>query len=243
MQIPPTLDTILFDLDGTLIPMDQDVFLQAYFSRIRQRAVQLGLDPAAFMQALFKGTQAMLQGDRARTNYQRFWEAFTQDMGAEYRALEDPLTDFYATDFNQIQSLMDPPPDAPGLMGCLRAKGYTLILATNPLFPLVAIDSRLGWVGLSAQDFCLVTTYENSHFCKPNLAYYQDILRQAGKTPQQCMMVGNNPLEDMAAGQLGLSLFLVTGHLENPQNLDTSAYPQGDFSALLRLAQSLPALG
>ena len=57
------------------------------------------------------------------------------------------------------------------------------------------------------------------------------------------MMVGNNPLEDMVAGQLGLALFLVTGHLENPKNLDISAYPQGDFPALLRLAQSLPALG
>lgn len=98
-------------------------------------------------------------------------------------------------------------------------------------------------MGLGPQDFALVTTYENSRFCKPNPAYYQDILRQAGKTPQQCMMVGNNPLEDMAAGQLGLALFLVTGHLENPKNLDISPYPQGDFPALLRLAQSLPALG
>ena len=59
MHMPSTLDTILFDLDGTLIPMDQDVFLHAYFSRIQQRAVQLGLDPAAFMGALAKGTKAM----------------------------------------------------------------------------------------------------------------------------------------------------------------------------------------
>lgn len=59
--MPSTLDTILFDLDGTLIPMDQDVFLHAYFSRIQQRAVQLGLDPAAFMGALAKGTKAMLE--------------------------------------------------------------------------------------------------------------------------------------------------------------------------------------
>ena len=63
MHMPSTLDTILFDLDGTLIPMDQDVFLHAYFSRIQQRAVQLGLDPAAFMGALAKGTKAMLENE------------------------------------------------------------------------------------------------------------------------------------------------------------------------------------
>ena len=35
------LDTVLFDLDGTLLPMDQDVFIKAYFGRLARKLAPL----------------------------------------------------------------------------------------------------------------------------------------------------------------------------------------------------------
>ncbi len=39
------LKTILFDLDGTLLPMDQDEFIRDYFQRLAQKVSPLGYEP------------------------------------------------------------------------------------------------------------------------------------------------------------------------------------------------------
>lgn len=49
------------------------------------------------------------------------------------------------------------------------------MLATNPIFPKVATESRIRWAGLQPEDFELYTTYEKTCHCKPNPAYYTDI--------------------------------------------------------------------
>lgn len=234
------LNTILFDLDGTLLPMEQDAFVEAYLGLLGKRAAALGYDPAAFIRALWKGSAAMMQNDGAAPNQKRFWDTFAQLLGPAVLELEGELEDFYATDFNQARSVVGSVPDVRGLLRCLRDKGYGVALATNPLFPPVAVASRLGWVGLSPADFDHITTYQNSRYCKPSLGYYQELLAALGRTPGQCMMVGNNPVDDMAASQLGLRVFLLTDHLENPGGLDISAYPHGDFSGLAALAAALP---
>ena len=111
--------------------------------------------------------------------------------------------------------------------------GKTVILATNPLFPSTATEHRIRWAGLDPKDFLLYTTYDNSRHCKPNPAYYTDILEQAGLKPEDCLMVGNDVAEDMvAAGSLGIRGFLLTDCLINKKNLDISGYPQGSFDEL-----------
>ena len=39
------LTTVLFDLDGTLLPMDQDEFIKDYFVRIAHTMAGHGYDP------------------------------------------------------------------------------------------------------------------------------------------------------------------------------------------------------
>ncbi|MDD4350870.1 MAG: aminotransferase class V-fold PLP-dependent enzyme, partial [Clostridia bacterium] len=38
----------------------------------------------------------------------------------------------------------------------------------------------------------LIVTFENSHGTKPSKAYYQEVLNQIGKSPSECLMVGND---------------------------------------------------
>lgn len=45
-------------------------------------------------------------------------------------------------------------------------------------------------------------------------------------------MVGNDALEDVAARETGMDVFLLTDCLINTKGRDLSAYPKGDFAAL-----------
>ena len=111
-----------------------------------------------------------------------------------------------------------------------------MFLATNPIVPLVAVETRLSWLGLSLEDFSHVTSYENCTTCKPNPAYYGEILQKTGKGPQECLMVGNDALEDTAAMEQGVSVYLITDCLLNPAGRDLGGVPQGSFRDFLAFA-------
>ena len=119
----------------------------------------------------------------------------------------------------------------------MKDRGCRVVLATNPLFPAIATESRARWAGLDPADFERITTYENSRFCKPNPAYYREILESIGEVPENCIMVGNDVGEDMVAQTLGMQVFLLTDCLINKQNADISAYPRGNFADLLEFLE------
>ncbi len=237
-----SLDTILFDLDGTLLPLEQGTFIDTYFGLLAKRVSSLGHDPAPFLKALWEGTGAMLHNDGTRSNSERFWQTFYHLFGDASTDLEADLADFYATDFNETRAILRPQPSLRPLLNHLRAKGYGITLATNPVFPYVAAQSRLGWIGLSPADFDYVSTYENSRYCKPHPGYYEDILAHLGKEPAQCLMIGNSPADDMPAMDLGISVFLLTDHLENAKNISLGDYPQGSFAQMEAFLRGLPAV-
>lgn len=233
-----SLRYILFDLDGTLLPMDQDVFIEAYFGRIAAHMAGHGYEPKAFVKSIWQGTGAMIQNDGSHTNEEAFWQAMSSIHGESIRQCHPILDNFYRTQFPLIRNVCGFDPLAAPTIQRLKELGYTLALATNPIFPAVATENRMEWVGLSPNDFALYTTYENSCFCKPNPEYYREVLEKLGAKPEECLMVGNDATEDLAADQLGIPVFLLTGCLINKQQRDISKYPQGDLNDLLQYIQS-----
>lgn len=234
------LTTILFDLDGTLAPFQQDEFIHTYFKALVRRLVPMGYDGEKLVQALWRGVDAMVQNSGAATNRQVFWDVFTQELGIQALALESILNDFYTREFDGVRSVLRSDVDRSGLLRSLREKGYGLILATNPVFPAAAVGTRLSWVGLALSDFDYVTTYENSRHSKPSLQYYLDILAHTGRSGGECLMIGNNPVDDMAAQEAGMPVFLVTDCIENPRNLPVDGYPHGSFAELEAYLRGLP---
>jgi len=233
------IDTFLFDLDGTLLQFSQAEFISTYFGRLSRVFTRLGLDAAAAIDAVWSGTKAMVMNDGSRLNAARFWEKFSEDLSLsdEKRQLvEAACDDFYTNDFDAVKSVMKPTDISKRLVRSLQSRGYGVVLATNPMFPACAVATRLRWIGLVPEDFLLVTHYANSTYCKPNPGYYREILMKIGKEPEQCLMAGNNPVEDMSAGDLGFSTFLVTDCLENEAGVDISAFRQGSLAELERKA-------
>ena len=71
----------------------------------------------------------------------------------------------------------------------VKQAGHKVILATNPIFPREAVLSRLSWIDLTQDDFDYITTYEISHYCKPNPDYYKEILENCNLQPAECVMI------------------------------------------------------
>ena len=106
----------------------------------------------------------------------------------------------------------------------MNKKNYKVILATNPIFPIQAVETRMNWVGLKKEDFDYITVFSNSSYCKPNPLYFDEIIKKNNLNPENCIMVGNNVIEDTAAEKVGIKTYLITDYLENEKNLDYSNF-------------------
>lgn len=186
------LKAILFDLDGTLLPMNQDLFMKYYFGALTKKIAPLGYKPEVLLNGIWTGIKAMVENDGTKTNEEAFWNAFSGFQGWDCRKDAQVFEDFYRNEFVAAKAACRPNPAAKEVVDFCKASGKRVILATNPLFPSVATENRIGWAGLSTEDFELITTYENCHYCKPNKKYYAEILEKTGLTPEECLMVGNN---------------------------------------------------
>jgi len=240
------IDTVLFDLDGTLARFGQEAFLKAYFGELSKVFIRLGLDAEKAIKGLWVGTKAMVLNDGAELNIVRFWDAFSEFMGIEgeeLKKVEAACDSFYSNEFNAAKAVVVHSDIPKNVVRMMADRGYCVVLATNPLFPACAVDSRLDWIGLSRDNFELITHYNNSRFCKPNPEYYREVLSKIGKTPQQCIMVGNNPAEDMCASELGMEVFLVTDFMENETDIDISKYRHGTIEDLEKFLMSMPHIG
>lgn len=233
------ITTVLFDLDGTLLPMDMNVFIKAYFGGLARRLAPLGYEPQKLIDSIWQGTAAMVKNDGEATNEERFWQGFEAAYGKPARADEDHFAAFYREDFDKVSAACGYTPLAREVIDTVKACGLRTALATNPIFPKMATERRIAWAGLSTSDFELFTTYENSRFCKPNLNYYRDVMQTLGVSPEECLMVGNDVGEDMIAETLGCRVFLLTDCLINPKNVDISVYPNGSFSDLIAFIKNL----
>ena len=233
------ITTILFDLDGTLLPMDQDVFIQAYMSGLTRKAAAHGYDPTQVPTAIWAGTKAMVKNNGENTNEDVFWATFFALCGRDARQDIAIFDHFYRNEFQEIRHVCGYDPRTGEAIREIKSLGYRVALATNPLFPAIATHSRARWAGLNPEDFQLITTYENSRHCKPNPDYYRDVVNALGGKPEECLMVGNDVGEDMIAQKLGMRVFLLTDCLINKNEENIEQYPHGSFPELMDCVRSL----
>lgn len=214
------IKNILFDLDGTLLPMDQDIFIKLYLKSMYDNFSHLYKDVYELSQDIFKGTYLMTMNDGSKTNEEVFWDFFksvhkdtAKEMFAKYK-------EYYDGDFILAKNATSTSPYSNLIIKELKSKGYNVILATNPLFPRIATLNRIKWAGLDPNDFTLITTYENSSYCKPNLKYYEEIINKLNLNKDECLMIGNDTNEDYVVTELGIPCIILKDCLINKKNLD-----------------------
>lgn len=229
------IKAVLFDLDGTLLPMDEEYFKKIYFGEVYKKIAYLGYTLDELLKVIWYGTKAMIQNDGSQTNEELFWKKFIEVHPDRLEENKENFVDFYSNIFPTLGHTCGYQPLAKDFIKALKDKGYEVIIASNPIFPLVATKARIRWAGCDPDDFKYITAYENSRFSKPNLKYYEEVLEKTGYKPEEVVMVGNDVREDMIVNKLGIDSYLITDCLLNLDNEDINKYKHGNFEEIMNL--------
>lgn len=234
---------ILFDLDGTLLPMDMQEFTTGYFGDLADYLGDRVSDRKRFVKAILAGTKAMAANDGSALNEDVFWRTFSAASGIEESLIRGDCDAFYGGEFRKAVRFTRPNPLAAEAVAEARKKAERVVLATNPLFPMAGQRTRLSWLGLAPEDFNLVTSYETDRYCKPNPAYFASVCTRIGAEPGECLMIGNDDEEDGYAGRrAGLDVWIVTD-CRIPSEDHPWNGPGGTFAELCAMLRGLPDTG
>ena len=218
------LKAVFFDLDGTLLYMDEPKFLKIYFEAMERWIKSKGLDAERIIEGTKVGTRAMFKNDGKATNERVFFDAFENYMGETTEEVINALDSYYDSAFDDTFAACKPNPHSADIVKACREMGLKVILSTNPLFPRVATLKRMALSGLSESDFDLVTTYENSSFCKPDPRYFHEIMEKFDLKADEVIVFGNNTYDDgECALMAGLKCYIIESEnlIENEKSTHT----------------------
>lgn len=235
------LNTILFDLDATLLPLDMDEFVQTYFHEMGIMFHDL-IDGRLLTKYVMECTELMVKNTEDRRNEEVFFTRFAELIDGDLAVYQARFDEFYDTRFLNVRSCTHQSESMIKAVKLLQAKGYDLVLATNPLFPMKANHHRINWAGFSPDDFSYISSFEMNTYCKPNLNYYREVLDAINRSPEECMMVGNDVLEDMVIGKLGVTTYLIEDHMLNKHNVEIVADERGRYGDFLKYVEKLGKL-
>jgi FMN phosphatase YigB (HAD superfamily) len=199
---------VLFDLDGTLLGVEVDEFLRRYF-RALSEAVAPRFPDIDLVGAVLASTAVMQSPHPGITNRDVFFRDFRDRTGVDLVEQWPVFEAFYRDVFPTLGTDYRPVPGGREAIACARSMGWKVAIATQPIFPLLAIRHRLAWAGLADVEFDAITTYEVMTACKPEPSYFAQVCSMIGCAPADCVMVGDDAGADMPAAALGIGTFYV----------------------------------
>jgi FMN phosphatase YigB (HAD superfamily) len=239
-HIPPeNLRGILFDLDGTLLDIEMDAYINGYVDGLARCFEDLA-DRMVFAEVLVSSAYALLSArDGEQTNEQFFLSMVARQLGIGTNQLRKRLQHFYRDGLTVLSHLVKPFPRSRAILQSCFDHGLKVALATNPVFPRPAIEARLRNAGLDDFPYHHISSYENSHYCKPNPQFFLDILSRLDLSPARVVMVGNDTTYDLPALHAGIPTFLVDTCLIDHDRIAGRATWRGNHDDLLQFIGNL----
>jgi FMN phosphatase YigB (HAD superfamily) len=218
-----------------------NLFEKIYFEELAKDFADI-MSPKELAKNIWSSTKIMVENTEYITNEEIFMTDFTTRMNMELPILQKRFDDFYDTRFFKIKKSVIDIDSIKESVKILKSKGYTVALATNPLFPEKAIHHRIRWAGFEPEDFSYISTFEKNHYCKPQLKYYQEILKDIEKNSEDCLMVGNDVQEDLIAKKLGMKTYLITNNLLHRTDEEIITDYTGEYDDFYEFVKTLPSL-
>lgn len=233
------MKTILFDMDGTLLNMGEHAFEKETLKRMNDFfEKKFPGKGKVIVTAVGCGIESMKKNDGKQSNELVYWQAFEQECGYKRADMESLFLEFYRTDYARIGDDYVPDENMKELVHLLEAKGYQLIVATNPLVPQIANQQRVLWSGTGDVNWLEITSFENYSSAKPNIRFYQEICKRFRLEPQECLMVGNSIRDDGAAQELGMEFYLILNE-DSAEAVQDYRGRKGSRKDLLELVRGL----
>lgn len=208
----PRVTTLLFDLDGTLVDLRPSGLRILFFARAIRRfagAIPLWKIPTAFSRA----KHDLQNNVTEKTNYEVFLNTLSSYAKSDPGEIERRTRLLISDDFARFSSSFVPILHAYETLLLARELGYGVVLATNPVWPLDAVMMRAHWGGLRRFEFDFISHSEIMTRAKPHPEYYRELLGKLDAAPEDCLMIGNDPVKDLPARTAGIHTFL----LERPE--------------------------
>jgi FMN phosphatase YigB (HAD superfamily) len=202
------LKAILFDLDNTLIYFDELKFYKRYLSQVSQEFADM-MPLELFEKKLLSATQELMDNHGEMPNAEYFMSIFCKGFEEQRNEIWKRFVRFYEKEYDRFQTLVSVPKGIREVFLQLQKKKLKLVIASNPMWPLDVQMKRLSWAGIGDLHFDLVTHIENMSYCKPRIEYYEEICVKMDERPEACLMVGNDPINDMIVATIGMKTFLI----------------------------------
>jgi FMN phosphatase YigB (HAD superfamily) len=190
------LKAVFFDLDGTLLPLDEQKFIEIYVSELVKKFVPLGYDKNKILDFSQKSIIAMFNNDGSKTNEEVYRDVYKDIFGKYDDNDVNHILDFHQNEFFKTKEACGYNPLAKEIVKFVKDNNLLSVLSTNPVFQKTCTISRMGFTDLIESDFDYITTYENSRFCKPNPNYFIDLLNKFNLKSDEVIVFGNNTYED-----------------------------------------------
>jgi len=203
------LEAVLIDLDNTMVLYDEAIYFERYFDKLCPCFSDL-LSCDELFDRVVRITLALRENTGVTSNLEFFMDRFCSEGNGDRVEMWRRFMTFYEEEFHTIELDVSVPPGLNDVLHLLGKTELKLVLASNPIFPRIAQEKRLAWAGIDPDCFQLFTHIENMSFVKPNPAYFRQVCDMIDVPPEACLMVGNDRIADMAAGQAGIKTYLTT---------------------------------
>lgn len=189
-----TADTIVFDLDGTLIDSAPDLYGTVRWLLRHEGRADISFDRVKDL--IGDGAGPMIQGS--------FRDTGDLPEGAEFERLMGLFLEHYQA---HLADLSEPYPGAISAVLRARARGAKVAVCTNKRFGFA--DRLLDLLGLN-QHFDAVTGSDTFAFRKPDGRHLLETIRLAGGVAERAIMVGDSATDVGAARNAGVPVVAVT---------------------------------
>ena len=204
----PEVTTLLLDLDGTLVHQrPRGLGLRLLVRSLRH------FSPAIpfwrFRRAFWRAIRAVQTHESERTNYEVFLDVLCEHARVGREEVDALVEGFISEHVVTVADCFVPIPGARETLLLAHELGYRLVVATNPVLPLSAVELRMRCGNVLDLPFERITSSQSCTRTKPHVGYYRELLAQLGVEGAECLMVGNDPKKDLPAKEVGCWTFVL----------------------------------